>query len=98
MNCPNDMEIDHIDGNGLNNQKENLRICTRSENMRNRDKQADNLSGYKGVYKKDNRYRAQITVEGKQIYLGSYQNIEDAVKAYNEASIKYHGKFSKTNF
>jgi hypothetical protein len=95
MQTPEDMDTDHIDGNGLNNQKENLRLCTRSENLMNQRRNRNNTSGYKGVNwnKRDKKWMSQIKVEGKQIHLGYFSGKEEAYKAYCEASKKYHGEF-----
>lgn len=89
-------EVDHIDGNGLNNTRANLRLATRTENGRNGRKRYDNKSGYKGVtwHKDDKRWQAQITVNCKNTYLGSFLNKEDAYAAYCEAAIKYFGEFA----
>lgn len=87
---------DHIDKNGLNNRRENLRLATKTENQRNQRKPKSNTSGYKGVswFKLANKWRAYIVVDYKQIYLGLFNNIEDAAQAYREAAIKYHGEFA----
>jgi hypothetical protein len=91
--------IDHLDGNTLNNQKNNLRICTNSQNLMNRNKTVKNLSGYKGVSydKKMNKFRAQIVCNRKRHYLGLYVNPVDAAYVYNQAAIKLHGEFAKLN-
>lgn len=93
------MIIDHLDGDALNNQKNNLRICNHSENMRNRKLGKNNTSGYKGVsyQKRDNNWRSYIKFNNKTINIGTYTNPIDAARAYNEAAIKYHGKFAKLN-
>jgi hypothetical protein len=91
------LEIDHIDGDGLNNQRSNLRICTHADNMKNRGINKDNTSGFKGVYwnKEKKKWRAYISCDKKWIYLGSFSKKEDAYKSYCDACIKYHGEFSK---
>lgn len=91
--------IDHIDGNGLNNQKNNLRICTHSQNLMNRCKNINNTSGYKGVVynKLDKKYRAKIYFNSKCISLGRYINPIDAARAYNQAAQKYHGEYAQLN-
>lgn len=96
MNCPKNKMIDHIDGNSLNNQKKNLRIATNSQNCKNREKNRNNTSGYKGVFwhKKSNKWITDIGVNGKKIHLGLFENPLEAYKAYCEACIKYHGKFA----
>ena len=90
--------IDHIDGNGLNNQKYNLRTCTIAENSRNRHF-VNNSSGYLGVsiLKSRKKWYAQIKGNKKNIFLGSFKDKKDAAKAYNEAAIKYHGEFARLN-
>lgn len=92
--------IDHIDGNRLNNQKDNLRICNNSENHMNRGKQRNNTSGYKGVtwHKKDKKWQAQIIKERKCYYLGSFVDPEDAARAYDKKAKELHGQFAKLNF
>ena len=91
---------DHIDGNGLNNQRSNLRQCTNEENCMNRQPRKNCSSDYKGVQlnKLTNKWLAQIKVQGKNIYLGLFGIEEDAGIAYDTAAIKYFGEFSKLNF
>ena len=93
------MVIDHLDGNPLNNQKNNLRICTHSDNMRNCKISIKNTSGYKGVsfLKKKNTYKSAIKFNKKTIYLGLFTNPVDAARAYNAAALKYHGEFAHLN-
>ena len=96
---PIELDVDHIDNNGLNNQKSNLRVCTRSQNIMNSSLSNKNKSGYKGVswHKGNNRYMSYIKLEYKQIHLGSFSDPIDAALAYDVAAIKYHGEFAKTN-
>jgi hypothetical protein len=96
---PKGMVTDHKDGNGLNNQRDNLRICTRLQNARNSRKSLQNTSGFKGVtYNKESKkWRARITDNRKQFFLGSFNTPEEAGRAYDEAAKKYHGEFSQTN-
>jgi len=91
--------IDHINGCGLDNRKENLRFCTKAENNINRIKNINNTSGFKGVVwnKLSNKWQSQIKYNSKSIYIGTYDNIIDAAKAYNQAALKYHGKFANLN-
>jgi hypothetical protein len=91
--------IDHLDGNGLNNQRNNLRICTVSQNSMNRNKTVKNKSGFKGViwWERNNTWKAEIRHNKNKIYLGYYKNIIDAAKAYNAAALKYHGEFANLN-
>ena len=91
--------IDHIDGNSLNNQKNNLRICTHAENMRNSKIYSNNTSGFKGVYwhKQTAKWMAYISYNNKITHLGLFINPKDAARAYNEAAIKFHVEFAKLN-
>jgi hypothetical protein len=99
MDTPSGMETDHKDGNGLNNQKYNLRICSRSQNAMNIKIRGDNTSGYKGVYRSthDTKWVAQIIINSKNIYLGSFENKSMAAIAYNEAAYQYFGEFARLN-
>lgn len=95
---PGPLLTDHKNGNKLDNRKENLRICTFSENFFNQGPHKDNLTGYKGVCfnRKYNRYQSQIMARGKSHYLGSFLTAEEAHAAYVKASKLLHGEFSKT--
>jgi len=90
---------DHINHDKLDNRRENLRICTTSQNMRNRGKQANNTSGYKGVFWSipAKKWRAQITVMKKSIHLGLFTTPKEAAKVYNKAAIKHFGEFARLN-
>lgn len=91
---PNDL-LDHKDGNKLNNNPENLRECSDSENVRNMAKPSHNTSGFKGVgfCKQTGRYTAWIWKDNKKIWLGRHETIEQARRAYMDASKIYHGDF-----
>ena len=89
-------EIDHIDGNSINNRPENLRIATRSENACNKARPQNNTSGRIGVTfcKRTQMWMAQIGLNGKNIFLGRYNKIENAMLAREQAEQKHHGVFS----
>lgn len=91
--------IDHINSNGLDNRKENLRLANNQKNQWNSRKQSNCSSKYKGVcwVKRSKKWRASIVYCRKSTFLGDFENEIDAVKAYNEAAIKYFGDFAKLN-
>jgi len=88
--------VDHIDHNGLNNQKANLRICSFRENCRNMRRHQDNTSMKKGVYRYFNKYLARIWdgTRRKNLYLGSFNSVEEAHTAYCKAARKLFGTFA----
>ena len=96
IGAPADMLADHINGNGLDNRRGNLRLATSSENRRNSRTPSNNTSGYKGVSwrAKDKKWRASIAVLGKQTQLGHHLTAELAHQAYCEAATKLHGDFA----
>jgi hypothetical protein len=98
MNAPTGLEVDHINGNRLDNRKQNLRLCTKAENGRNRPANRNNTSGYKGVtFKKGNTKKpwcAQIKVNKKRIYLGSFETPQAAYEKYKSAALIYHKEFA----
>ena len=98
--------LDHRDGNGLNNQKSNLRLCTRSQNQQNQRKQKRKTSSkYKGVHfytsrKKWQAYISFLNILGQKIkkHLGYFMSEKDAARAYDEAARFYHKEFAALNF
>ena len=81
--------IDHINGDGKDNRIQNLRLVTQSENNKNLSRYKSNTSGVIGVSKKRGRWVAQIKKNYKQIFLGSFDNLGDAIAARKEAEIKH---------
>jgi hypothetical protein len=92
-------DIDHINGIKTDNRKENLRICTREQNNMNKHSNKRNTSGYKGVSwcKRDNKWVANIFYNGKHIFLGRFNNIFDAARAYNAKAKELFGEFASLN-
>lgn len=89
-------EIDHIDGNKINNCIENLREVTHSQNMHNRKINSNNTSGIKGVYfdKRTSKWRCQVALNNKVHYVGSFLNIEDAKIAVQTYRKKLHKEYA----
>jgi hypothetical protein len=92
--------VDHWDHDGLNNTRRNLRVCTNAENMRNSGARPQNKCGYKGVFRNSNgkRWVAQITVDYRNIHLGTFDSPEEAARAYDTAAVARHGQFACLNF
>lgn len=99
MKPDKDIEIDHIDGNRMNNQRNNLRFANSSQNKMNRGPRKDNTSGYKGVswHNQRNKWTARIKIGDKYVHLGLFDNIELAKEAYNKSALENHGKFAWLN-
>ena len=94
------LEGDHIDGDGLNCVRSNLRICTHAENRRNNKIQANNTSGYRGVSwcRSRSKWEAYINLNRQRHNLGRYPNAEDAARAYDHAARLLFGDFARLNF
>lgn len=92
--------VDHINGNSLDNRRANLRPATNAENMRNRRRQRNNTSGFKGVsfHKAMGKWRAQISLEGRRRHLSYHATVDDAARAYDVAALDLHGEFATLNF
>jgi hypothetical protein len=89
--------VDHINHDGLDNRRENLRLCTASGNGANSRLPVNNTSGYKGVRRERDRWMAAIGVNGKTIRLGTFDDKRDAAQAYNAACIAAFGEFALPN-
>lgn len=92
--------VDHINGNGLDNRRVNLRPATYLSNAHNVGRRAHNTSGYKGVtwHARARKWRAQLVCDGEHIHLGFYADPLDAARAYDLAALHYFGEFAWTNF
>lgn len=100
MGLPDDSVIDHINGDGLDNRRENLRIATNSQNGMNQRIRSDNVSGYKGVSwnRALSKWRCQIRVQGKTKHLGYFTDPVEAASVYDREARSLHGDFATLNF
>jgi len=98
LNAPSNMQVDHVNHNGLDNRRCNIRLATMSQNNSNR--KAYGVSKFLGVYfyKPRQVWRARLKINGKLIELGHFKIEEDAAKSYDVAAKKYHGEFANLNF
>ena len=96
MNTQKWLDTDHINGDGLDNKRSNLRVCTRGENQMNRWKQNNNTSWFKWVcwHKLANKWLAYISINWKRKHLWYFSDKLEAYEAYCEACIKYHWEFA----
>lgn len=94
------IDVDHIDNDGLNNRRHNLRRATRAQNNQNKKRRPDNASGYIGIgwIERLHKWRAVISANNKYIHLGCFSSAEEAAHARDEAAKKLHKDFASLNF
>ena len=99
MNAPAHLDVDHINGNSLDNQRHNLRLCTNQQNHWNMRKHRNATSQYKGVcwVTRTRKWLAQIEVNGRNMRLGSFTDEREAARAYDVAATKFFGEFARLN-
>ncbi len=89
--------VDHVNLNGLDNRRLNLRLCTKGQNTAN-TKRAPGRSGYRGVVSRDGHYHAMVWVNGRRIRVGIFETAEEAARARDRAAQQYLGQFARLNF
>jgi len=99
MNTEKGVDTDHKFGDGLDNRRKNLRICTRSQNMQNMKKRLVSVQTYKGIYKTSNgKYAARLWHNGVKLHIGTYDTPEAAARAYDKKAKELFGEFANLNF
>lgn len=101
LNLPKEKSVDHINGNKLDNRRCNLRLASPKENNRNSGKvKRKCTSSYKGVvfHSRDERWQAQIRIDGKRLYLGYFNDEIEAAKEYDKYAKIHHKEFARLNF
>lgn len=99
LDAPPHLKVDHINGNGLDNRRANLRYATTSQNAQNKRGRKSGTSRYKGVYwdKQRNRWRAVVILNGKHHHGGDHRIEEDAARAYDRLALKLFGEYARFN-
>lgn len=98
LTAPEGYVIDHINGNSLDNRRENLRIATYQQNSRNRTKRKATASKYKGLCRVRNKWRVSIAYDKRRIFLGYFEEQITAAKVYDKYAVLFFGKFANLNF
>lgn len=100
LDAPKGMHVDHINGDRLDNRRENLRLCTHAQNGRNRKPTPGGSSKYKGVKwdRRAKKWRATIKINRKEYHLGYFTSETEAALAYDRGALKHHKEFARTNF
>jgi len=97
MAPPQGLLVDHINGNGLDNRRENLRLCSHAENIRNQQSRLGTSSRFKGVWMHSGKWAAMIEHNGDKINLGRFDCEERAARQYDRAARVFFGRFARTN-
>lgn len=100
LNAPKGMEVDHINGNGLDNRRCNLRLCTKAQNQHNQRPKRQGTSLFKGVSLNSakRKWVAQVCVNKRKLHLGYFEDETEAAHAYDQAARLHFGEFARTNF
>ncbi len=99
MDAPKGLTVDHEDGNGLNDRRYNLRLCTYGENRFNSHHPKRSATGYRGVYlTNDGRFKVMISLSTKKTYLGTFDDPIEAARVFDAAAFAHRGRFTQLNF
>ncbi len=99
MSAPGGLQVDHADGNGLNNRRANLRLATHSQNRINSRLYANNKSGFRGVSAlPSGKWEASAKQAGRKKFLGHYSDPAAAARAYDDFAREHYGPFARLNF
>lgn len=100
LDAPAGTQVDHINGDGLDNRRANLRLAGAHENAWNQRAPLNNSSGFKGVTfaRREGRFQASLELDGKAIWCGYHATAEAAARAYDAAALKHFGEFARLNF
>jgi hypothetical protein len=90
--------VDHRNGDGLDNRRSNLRPADNAKNQMNQAMRSNNTSGFKGVSRHRLKWRAEITLGGTRIGLGSFATPQEAARAYDAAAVELFGEYARPNF
>lgn len=99
IGAPSGTEVDHVDGDRLNNRRQNLRLATTAQNAANRVQRPDSISGYRGVFPtRGGKWKSLITFHQKQLYIGTFEDPAMAALWYDDWARTYFGEFARLNF
>ena len=96
--APAGLQVDHIDGDQMNNCRSNLRLCTQSQNMANGPGWKTKDSKYRGVSRNGGHWIARAKKDGETYRFGTYRTQEEAARAYDTGALELHGEFARLNF